>query len=156
MFNNSVHITVYCDGAARGNPGAAAYGFVVKDQSGLTLLSGSRYLGIATNNEAEYQGIIAALEAISKSCFQISQMISCQADLASWDIDARLDSQLVVEQLNGHYRTKDPRMKAYAQKTRQLSGVFHSVIFQWIPREKNKEADKLANIAIDKAVLTGR
>lgn len=146
-MNNPVHLTIYCDGAARGNPGPSSYGFVIKDQAGQILLQGNKYLGIGTNNEAEYQGIIAALTTVYQSCQQLSQTLSCDVDVKNWNIDARMDSQFVIEQLNGHYKVRDSRMRDYFLQVRDLEEKYNSVTFQWVPREKNKEADKLANQA---------
>lgn len=149
MVNGPVHITIYCDGAARGNPGPASYGYAVKDQSGQLLISGNKYLGTATNNEAEYQGIIAALTAVIKNCPDLARTLACPMDTKNWLIDVRMDSQLVVEQLNGHYKVRNDRMRVYYLQVKELEDNFQSVSYNWLPREKNKEADKLANKAID-------
>jgi ribonuclease HI len=126
---------VHTDGAARGNPGPAAIGIVVQDESGRTVYEASRSLGIRTNNEAEYLAFIAALEYLRESRVAAA--------------DFYLDSELVVRQLTGAYRVKEPRLQSlHAQATMLLNAVPRHAIHH-VRRELNARADELANEALD-------
>lgn len=129
-------INVYCDGGARGNPGPAAYGFVVYLDDKL-IQKGSGYLGIATNNFAEYTAVIKALVWL-KNHYQGS------------DIQFYLDSQLVVSQLSGLYKVKNAQIRELVFKVKSLESNFGQIRYIHVPRERNKEADKLVNLALDK------
>ncbi|MFF4538404.1 bifunctional RNase H/acid phosphatase [Streptomyces aureus] len=127
---------VEADGGSRGNPGPAGYGSVVIDAAtGETLAERAEYIGVATNNVAEYRGLVAGLEAAR--------------DLdASATVRVRMDSKLVVEQMSGRWKIKHPDMKPLAARAaRVLPGS--QVTYEWIPRERNKHADRLANEAMD-------
>ncbi|MBY8342470.1 bifunctional RNase H/acid phosphatase [Streptomyces spinosirectus] len=127
---------VEADGGSRGNPGPAGYGSVVLDATtGETLVEAAEYIGVATNNVAEYRGLLAGLRAAH------------QLD-PSAIVHVRMDSKLVVEQMSGRWKIKHPDMKPLAM---QASQVFppERVTYEWIPREKNKHADRLANEAMD-------
>jgi probable phosphoglycerate mutase len=129
-------VVVEADGGSRGNPGPAGYGAVVR--SGSTVLaerSGS--LGIATNNVAEYSGLIAGLQAA--------------AELGADEVDVRMDSKLVIEQMAGRWQIKHPGLRPLAAEAAALVQRFGAVHFTWVPREQNKHADKLANAAMDTA-----
>ncbi|WP_177242750.1 bifunctional RNase H/acid phosphatase [Amycolatopsis marina] len=129
-------VIVEADGGSRGNPGPAGYGAVVKDaETGEVLAERSEGLGIATNNVAEYQGLIAGLEAA--------------AELGASTVDAMLDSKLVVEQLSGRWKIKNAALQPLAQRARELMAGFDRVRFEWIPRARNAHADRLANEAMD-------
>jgi ribonuclease H / adenosylcobalamin/alpha-ribazole phosphatase len=134
-----VRLIVEADGGSRGNPGPAGYGAVVRDAvSGEVLAEAAEALGVTTNNVAEYRGLIAGLTKA--------------AELApDADIEARLDSKLVVEQMSGRWRIKHPDMKPLAMEARSLASGFSSVRFTWVPRARNKHADRLANEAMDAA-----
>jgi probable phosphoglycerate mutase len=134
-----VRLIIEADGGSRGNPGPAGYGAVVRDAvSGEVLAEAAESLGVTTNNVAEYRGLIAALTKA--------------AELApDADVEARMDSKLVVEQMSGRWRIKHPDMKPLAMEARKLASGFSSVRFTWIPRERNKHADRLANEAMDAA-----
>lgn len=129
-------LEVYTDGASRNNPGEAAIGVVIKDDRGNTLKTLSRYLGIATNNVAEYRALLAALDLLS--------------DLPADEIRIHLDSQLVVRQVLGVYRVKQPHLLPLVEEVRVKMSRFPNLALFHIPREKNAEADALANEAIDK------
>jgi ribonuclease H / adenosylcobalamin/alpha-ribazole phosphatase len=134
-----VRLIVEADGGSRGNPGPAGYGAVVRDAaSGEVLAEAAASLGTATNNVAEYRGLIAGLTKAAE--------IAPDAD-----VEARMDSKLVVEQMSGRWRIKHPDMKPLALEARKLVSGFASVRFTWIPRERNKHADRLANEAMDAA-----
>lgn len=131
-------LTIFCDGGARGNPGPAAYGFVVKAQ-GRTIREGAGFLGVATNNFAEYTAVIEALSW-------------ARHNFAGRDLQFYLDSQLVVSQLSGLYKVKNARIRELVFKVRELSTNFGQIRYTHIPREKNKEADKLVNQALDEEI----
>jgi ribonuclease H / adenosylcobalamin/alpha-ribazole phosphatase len=129
---------VEADGGSRGNPGPAAYGAVVRDaETGQVLAERAEYIGIDTNNVAEYRGLIAGLTA--------AQEIDPDAT-----VEARLDSKLVVEQLSGRWKIKHPSMRPLALRAREIMPV-DRVTYTWVPRERNKHADRLANEALDAA-----
>jgi ribonuclease HI len=139
-------LTVFCDGAARGNPGPAAWAFVVKDQNSETILQKAAFLGKATNNEAEYQAVIGALQFLSSKKSFLGDGAGGQKKLR---LDLKLDSQLVVEQLSGRFKVKDQRMRDYFFKARTLENNFRSVSYHWIKRDENREADLLVNETLD-------
>ncbi|KUN54552.1 acid phosphatase [Streptomyces avermitilis] len=127
---------VEADGGSRGNPGPAGYGAVVIDAAtGETLAETAEYIGVATNNVAEYRGLLAGLKA-------------ARALDPAARIRVRMDSKLVVEQMSGRWKIKHPDMKPLA---REAAAVFppSQVTYEWIPRERNKHADRLANEAMD-------
>ncbi|MFD5097921.1 bifunctional RNase H/acid phosphatase [Streptomyces albidochromogenes] len=127
---------VEADGGSRGNPGPAGYGAVVLDPvTGETLAEAAEYIGVATNNVAEYKGLIAGLRA-------------AHALAPDATVHVRMDSKLVVEQMSGRWKIKHPDMKPLAA---EAATVFPRVrvTYEWIPREKNKHADRLANEAMD-------
>ncbi|MEV6543531.1 reverse transcriptase-like protein, partial [Streptomyces sp. NPDC051665] len=127
---------VEADGGSRGNPGPAGYGSVVIDATtGETLAEAAEYIGIATNNVAEYRGLLAGLR-------------TAHALDPSAHIHVRMDSKLVVEQMSGRWKIKHPDMKPLAA---EAGGVFPAdqVTYEWIPRAQNKHADRLANEAMD-------
>ena len=133
-------ISLYVDGGSRGNPGPAGIGVVVLDEKGKTLKEFNKYIGIATNNIAEYYAVIYGLQ---EALFQ-------KID------EARLflDSELVAQQLEGEYRVKDAKIKPLFEQALHLISGFKKVEIKHIDREKNKEADKLVNKAINlKALL---
>ncbi|MFI5832712.1 bifunctional RNase H/acid phosphatase [Micromonospora sp. NPDC051300] len=131
-------VVVEADGGSRGNPGPAGYGAVVRDpETGEVLAERSESIGTATNNVAEYRGLIAGLEAA--------------AELGAAEVEARMDSKLVVEQMCGRWQIKHPGLRPLAAQAAGLVGRFTAVRFTWIPRERNKHADALANAAMDAA-----
>ena len=134
-------INVYTDGGSRGNPGISGYGLVIYDDQNKTLYQEGKFLGIKTNNEAEYSGIIAALEWIKnhKNSYQISQ------------VNFFADSQLMIRQLQGIYKVKAPTLlPLFAQVQQLLIQINLPVKYTDIRREFNKLADELANQAMDK------
>jgi len=143
---------VYCDGGARGNPGPAGYGFVIKSKgkrasSNLqTIVEGSGFLGTMTNNQAEYTAVLKALQKIHSLTRQTAR---CP------EIDVFLDSKLIVEQMNGRYKIKNKGLKPFYWKIRDLMmELGGKIVFSYIPREKNKEADRLVNLAINEKLKT--
>lgn len=133
------NITIHTDGGARGNPGPAASAFVVEEGTEI-LFKGSKYLGTATNNVAEYKGVILALE----------WLVGEQSKGTVFNIIFYLDSELVVKQINGVYKVKDENLKILHQ---QISKVLQSypskILFKNIPRSQNKIADGLVNSELD-------
>ena len=130
-------LIIYTDGGSRGNPGPAGIGAVVGDKEY------GEYIGNATNNIAEYKAVIMALEKASKSLGKTKAK--------STQVEVRLDSQLVQRQMSDEYRIKDNTLKTLYVDIHNLRFDFKSVSFVHIPREKNKEADRLVNEALDKA-----
>jgi ribonuclease HI len=126
---------LYTDGASRGNPGPAAIGAVIKDGQGRVLGKISRRIGRTTNNQAEYQAVIAALEEAIR--------------LGVAGVVIKSDSELVVKQINGRYRVKNPALKPLHQRVRELQSLFQSFAIASIPRRQNIEADRLSNAALD-------
>ena len=129
-------LVVEADGGSRGNPGPAGYGAVVLD-AGARQVLGEVYdgLGSTTNNVAEYRGLIAGLRAAR--------------DLGATEVEARMDSKLVVEQMSGRWKIKHPPLQELADTARELAAEFDAVTFVWIPRKDNARADALANRAMD-------
>lgn len=128
-------VVLYTDGCCRGNPGPAGIGVVIKDSRGKLLKELSEYIGEATNNIAEYSALIRGLE---EAC-----------DLGAQHIKVFMDSELVVKQLSGEYKVKDNGMKELFRKALEALKDFKSSEIKHIDRSKNKEADKLANKAIN-------
>jgi ribonuclease H / adenosylcobalamin/alpha-ribazole phosphatase len=127
---------VEADGGSRGNPGPAGYGAVVLDpKTGETLAEAAEYIGVATNNVAEYKGLVAGLKA--------AKALDPEAS-----IRVRMDSKLVVEQMSGRWKIKHPDMKPLAAEAARVFPA-SQVTYEWIPRERNKHADRLANEAMD-------
>ncbi|PRX44164.1 putative phosphoglycerate mutase [Prauserella shujinwangii] len=132
----SRHVVVEADGGSRGNPGPAGYGAVVKDaETGRVLAERKEGLGVATNNVAEYRGLVAGLEAA--------------AEVGASTVDVRMDSKLVVEQMSGRWKIKNAVLQPLALRARDLAAGFDRVRYEWIPRADNAHADRLANEAMD-------
>jgi probable phosphoglycerate mutase len=132
-------LIVEADGGSRGNPGPAGYGALVRDPvTGVVLAERSESLGVATNNVAEYNGLIAGLRA------------AAEIDPGA-EVEVRMDSRLVVEQMSGRWKIKHPDMKPLAATAAEAASSFAKVSYTWIPRERNKDADRLANEAMDRA-----
>ena len=139
-------LVIFTDGGARGNPGPAAVGVVIKTETGQILHTISRTIGETTNNVAEYQGVIAALTWLRNN-LTIKQFNN------ETIFQFFLDSKLVVNQLNGLYKVKENHLRELLLKVRQLEQEAGGDIFyNLIPREKNWEADRLVNEALDESV----
>lgn len=128
-------VTIEADGGSRGNPGPAGYGAVVRSDAGEVLAERLGRLGVTTNNVAEYTGLIEGLRAA--------------AELGADEVDVRMDSKLVVEQMSGRWQIKHPGLRPLAAQAGVLARTFRTVRYSWIPREQNKHADRLANAAMD-------
>ena len=133
-------LIIHTDGGSRNNPGPAGVGIVIKCGNE-TLAEISEFLGTATNNAAEYTAVIRALEW-------------CAAHgLTKESLAFKLDSKLVVEQVQGNWKIKEPSLRPLVARVRELAVMFPSVSFAHIPREENTEADQLVNEAIDKGTF---
>ena len=130
-------LTAYTDGAARGNPGPAGAGVQILDAGGSCVAEVVRYLGEATNNVAEYSALILALERA--------------IELGASELEVRSDSELMVRQMTGRYRVKNEGLKPLFERARTLAGKLERVAYVHVRREANREADRLANQAIDQA-----
>jgi ribonuclease HI len=126
---------LYADGAARGNPGPAAYGFVLDDPDGVPRVAAGASLGTATNNVAEYRALIAGLE--------------CALDHGASALEVRMDSELVVRQMGGIYRVKNEGLKPLFAEAQALARRFERFTIRHVPREQNARADAEANKALD-------
>lgn len=129
--------TLYADGAARGNPGPAGAGAVLLDERGEVIAELTRYLGTATNNVAEYTGLIIGLEEAVRRGID--------------ELDIRLDSNLVVQQMRGLWRIRHPGLRPLALRAGELLARFPTRTIEHVPRELNGLADALSNRAIDEA-----
>lgn len=126
---------IYCDGASRGNPGPASAGAIVLGEDGKLVAEISERLGVATNNEAEYQALILALKKAH--------------DLGAREVKVHADSELVIRQITGRYKVKHPEMKRRHAEVLKLLAGFQSWTAVHVPREENTRADSLANAALD-------
>ena len=135
-----MQINVFTDGGSRGNPGDAGIGGIIYSESGAVLHEFSKYIGVATNNEAEYSALFTALEWILQNFEKENASI----------VTFYLDSKLVVEQMNRNWKIKEPRMRILAQKCWDVvEKISAKSTFVHVRREKNKEADLLVNQALD-------
>lgn len=134
--------TIHADGGARGNPGPAGAGAVVRDGHGDIVASVSKFLGVQTNNFAEYEAVILAFEALTK--------LVPPAEREATGVSVKLDSELIVKQMNGLYKVKHPVLKEQKARLAQVAAAFGTVTFTHIPREQNSDADALANEAMDR------
>lgn len=141
-MQNMQKIIIYTDGASRNNPGEAGAGAYITDGEGKVIKECTKYLGIATNNFAEYEAIIIGLEAVRDMFMKAAEKLT---------VEVRMDSELACKQLNGLYRIKQPALYEQYMKIKALCAAhFPNITFVHIRREKNKEADRLSNEAIDK------
>ena len=129
---------LFTDGAARGNPGPAGAGFVISDGNGHVVFEGSEYLGETTNNQAEYRALTHGLAKALELDFS--------------NIDISMDSELIVKQVKGEYKVKNQGLKPLYKEVKELLNKFVEFNIKHIRRENNKEADRLANRAVDEAI----
>jgi ribonuclease HI len=132
------HLIAHIDGGARGNPGPAGYGVVIEDEVGRPVAELSEYLGRRTNNYAEYSGLLAALSYALKHGFKALKVIS--------------DSELMVRQINGQYKVSSPTLKELYERAMKKIDQLDSFEIRHVLREKNREADRLANLAMDRGM----
>ena len=133
-----LRLKVYSDGASRGNPGISAIAFMIMTEDGRLLKKYSKYIGIRTNNQAEYEALISALESASK--------------LTDQEVTCCMDSELVVKHLNGEYQVRNPKLKTLWLKVQELKQSFQRITFKSVPRTDIhiKQVDRLANQALDR------
>ncbi len=140
-IDQAAAVVVEADGGSRGNPGPSAFGAVLKDAlTGATIAEVGETIGVATNNVAEYRGLIAGLELAREFA-------------PGATVEVRMDSQLVVEQMSGNWKVKHPSMKPLAARAAELAPA--GTTYTWVPREQNAHADRLANEALDGTRLAG-
>lgn len=132
-------LIIYTDGGARGNPGPGAAAYVIKDINGQVLQKDGTFLGMATNNEAEYQAVREAFQRILEDF----------KNNLPGEIEIRADSKLVVEQLSGNFKVKNPRIKALFDQVKNLQNEVGQVNYTYIPRAENFLADELVNQILD-------
>lgn len=143
MNKISGKIFVYTDGGSRGNPGPAAYGFVAYDEQKNKLFEGMQFIGEKTNNQAEYRGVLGALEYI-ESRVKNNKFENVEG------VYFFLDSKLIVEQMNGNFKIKNEGLKPlYWEIREKIMFLGGKVVFEHVRREKNKVADSLVNKALD-------
>ena len=137
------HLNIFTDGGARGNPGPAGIGVYIEDENGNEIAGIGKTIGVATNNAAEYKAVIEAL----------SWVVNNKEDLSEDAvINFYLDSLLVCSQIKGLYKVKNPDLRGYLFKIRELEPeIKNSIFYSHIPREENKKADALVNKALDMA-----
>lgn len=134
--NENGKIIAYTDGGARGNPGPSGYGVVMEDESGKVIWKDCGFLGTSTNNEAEYQGLLAALKKA--------------VELGISTFEVRSDSKLLVEQMKGNYKVKARNLLPLVMEAQRLARKIGNVVYTHLPREANNRADSLANEAMDR------
>ena len=130
------YLVAHIDGGARGNPGPAGYGVVIEDEMGRSVTDLSEYLGSQTNNYAEYSGLLAALNYVTRYGFKALKVFS--------------DSELMVKQIRGEYKVNHPVLKELHSKALRLIDDLEAFEINHVLREKNREADRLANQAMDR------
>lgn len=135
ITTNTQHVIIYSDGGSRGNPGPSASGFVIKDMNNHLLFEGGKYLGVTTNNQAEYQAVKLALEKA--------------LEMGSLHVQFRMDSLLVVNQLNGIYQIKNRDLWPIHAAIKELAAQFKEISFTHVLREYNTEADAMVNKILD-------
>ena len=128
----------HVDGGARGNPGPAGYGVVIENQQGTRIAEFSRYLGHRTNNFAEYSGLVAALSYVLEHKHAALRVLS--------------DSELMVRQMNGVYKVRSPELRPLYEEAKRLSRQLQWFRIEHVRRDKNAEADRLANEAMDRKI----
>jgi ribonuclease HI len=130
-----LRLIVSCDGAARGNPGPAGIGVNITDADGRTVAEIAKGIGVATNNVAEYT---AAIEGLARA-----------KELGATEVLLRSDSRLMIEQMAGRFKVKNPTLQRLHAEVRALAQTFDRIAYEHVPREFNKDADRLANVGVD-------
>ena len=134
----ATNVIIEADGGSRGNPGPAGFGALIRDaDSGEVIAEAAESIGRATNNVAEYSGLVAGLELAGK--------VAPDAE-----IEVRMDSKLVIEQMAGRWKIKHPDMRPLAIKAQSLAPF--GTLWTWVPRAQNQAADRLANLAMDRGM----
>lgn len=138
-------IIIYTDGGSRGNPGPSAIGVVICDERGKVVKEYTETIGVRTNNEAEYEAVVFALKKV--------KALYGKAALKNSEVEVRSDSELLIKQMNGEYKIVEPKIQELFLKVWNLKTEFKKLKFVAVGREKNKEADKLVNEALDRGSL---
>ena len=133
-------IVAYIDGGARGNPGPAGYGVRIEDEHGTLVSEFNGFLGTSTNNVAEYNGLVAALKYAERHGHK--------------RVHIKSDSELLVKQMRGEYRVKNPGLQPLYQQARTIALGLERIVYEHVRREQNKDADRLANLAMDEGTQT--
>ncbi len=133
-------ITAYIDGGARGNPGPAGYGVRIENEQGALVSEFNGFLGSATNNVAEYNGLVAALKYAQEH--------------GHTQVHIKSDSELLVKQMRGEYRVRNAGLQPLYEEARAIARNIGRVTFEHVRREQNKDADRLANLAMDEGMKT--
>lgn len=133
-------IVAYIDGGARGNPGPAGYGVRIEDEQGSLINEFNGFIGNSTNNVAEYNGLLAALRYAQQHGHR--------------SLRIRSDSELLVKQMRGEYRVKNAGLQPLHQQARAIAESLERVVYEHVRREQNKDADRLANLAMDEGTQT--
>ena len=136
------HFTIHADGGARGNPGPAGAGAMIRDELGNAVASVSQFLGKRTNNFAEYEAVILAFQTLAK--------LVPQAKRAGTNVEVKMDSELIVKQMRGEYKVKNATLKEQQARLAHVAAAFGTITFTHVPREQNSDADALANAAMDR------
>lgn len=134
-----MNFVIYTDGASRGNPGRSAAGIVIQSADGVIWVQDGKYLGLMTNNQAEYQAVLLSLQRLIKD---FTRHLPTK-------VEFRLDSQLLTNQLSGSFKVKNPQLKSYFDQIKLLETRVGKVEYRHTPRANNFLADKLANLALD-------
>lgn len=142
MLRSEEKIVVFTDGGARGNPGPAAIGVVIQDAAGRTIKSYGEAIGEATNNEAEYQAVLFALKKL--------KALLGKKKTKGMSVEVKMDSEFVARQLNGEYKIVEEHLWPFFMKIWNLKMDFGKIRFAHVPREKNREADRMVNEALDR------
>jgi ribonuclease HI len=138
LFDTGDEIVAYCDGGSRGNPGPAGFGVYIQDSEGKVLAELSEFLGVHTNNFAEYSALLAAIEFAINFDHKSLRVIS--------------DSELMVKQMKGQYRVNSPELRPLYEEARRRIPKLDRFQIQHVLREKNRHADRLANLAMDRGM----
>ncbi len=137
---------IHADGGARGNPGPAAIGAAIEDEEGRVLKEISEYIGETTNNEAEYRAVISALKKL--------KALIGKAEAKKAHVRIYADSELLVKQMNGHYKIDNVNIQKLFLELWNLKIDFGKATFEAVPRTQNREADRLVNAALDEKIRT--
>ena len=129
---------LFTDGGARGNPGPAAFGYVIETDDGHVLAAHGEAIGVATNNVAEYRALVAGLEKA--------------LELGLEEVEVVSDSELLVKQMRGEYRVKNAGLLPLYQQARTIAQTLDRIVYEHVRREQNKDADRLANLAMDEGM----
>ena len=134
--------TIHGDGGSRGNPGPSGAGAMIRDEHGNSVASVSQFLGIRTNNYAEYEAVILALETLKS--------LVPEGKWGEVEVEVKMDSELVVKQMKKIYKVKHPVLKEQNARLTRATEPFGTVTFTHVPRAQNSDADALANLAMDR------